>query len=109
MRRRNPKDYNSKNAIFFLHLQKLEIFIFYVGTSKILDPAAKRLRGAVKVGQLFSPRHSCENLVSYCSLLALPKTPLNAKPKDYNRAISHLPLTNRHQLKILKNYNLWPN
>ena len=60
---------------FFLHLQKLEIFIFYVGTSKILDPAAKRLREAVKVGQLFSPRHSCENLVSYCSLLDLIKRP----------------------------------
>ena len=72
----NPKDYNSrfskkKNS----HLQKLEIFFFYVGTSKILDPAAKRLRGAVKVGQLFSPRHSCENLVSYCSLLDLIKRP----------------------------------
>ena len=60
---------------FFLHLQKLEIFFFYVGTSKILDPATKRLREAVKVGQLFSPRHSCENLVSYCSLLDLIKRP----------------------------------
>ena len=64
-----------KLEIFFLHLQKLEIFFFYVGTSKILDPAAKRLREAVKVGQLFAPRHSCENLVSYCSLLDLIKRP----------------------------------
>ena len=53
MRRVNPKDYNSRNAKKNLHLQKLEIFFFYVGTSKILDPAAKRLREAVKVGQPF--------------------------------------------------------
>ena len=64
---------NQKTTIrkmrFFLHLQKLEIFIFYVGTSKILDPAAKRLRTGVKVGHFFSPRHSWVNLVSYCSVL----------------------------------------
>ena len=80
MRAGNPKDYNSKNANVFLHLQKLEIFFFYVGTSKILDPAAKRLRAAVKVGQLFVTHHSCDTLVSSCILLDFIKTALNSSP-----------------------------
>ena len=61
MTRRNPKNNNSKFSIFFLHLQKLEIFIFYVGTSKILDLQNFPPRGGVKVGHFFSPRHSCVN------------------------------------------------
>ena len=81
MRRVNPKDYNSRfSKKKFLHLQKQEIFFFYVGTSKILDPAAKRLRAAVKVGQHFVTRHSCDTLVSSCILLDFIKTALNSSP-----------------------------
>ena len=45
----------------FLHIQKLEIFIFYVGTSKILDLQNFPPREGVKIGHFFSPRHSCVN------------------------------------------------
>ena len=65
---------------FFFWIQKLEIFFFYVGTSKILDPVAKRLHAAVKVGQLFVTRHSCDTLVSSCILLDFIKTALNSSP-----------------------------
>ena len=45
----------------FLHIQKLEIFIFYVGTSKIFDLQNFPPRRGVKVGYFFSPRLSSVN------------------------------------------------